>query len=354
MATSTFKAFTSDDIVAANPSEVTMGLWPGDTGSLTAIYTGSQALTSSESSRYYWDAYDINPTGSFAQVCFAVAYGHRLGGGSPTLLQNDLSTIATEAVYSQYRNLLLDPGDTQFTFFGSYNSNHIYVINIYRALIKERLDPGNWELTLSGPNGLRTFIDDSGQSLGAAFGKSGQVFNIVSGSLSGSAGSTLAASGSLSQGGFGLFYPSLGVMVFNPDALRETLGWTSGSYYTSGSGEWYPVTGSVTVDQFNHGALFNSINAGGDFQARSAENISSTHYFVRLAAAEFNYSNNPTYFDATNGSLVWTAFIQDPKTYVTTIGLYNDNNELLAVAKVSQPIQKAFDKEINLRVRLDF
>jgi len=354
MATSTFKPFASDDIVLANPAEVTMGLWPGDTGSLTAIYSGSQATSVAESSKYYWDAFDKPPTDASAQACFAVAYGHRTGGGSPTLLQDDTSTVETQAVYSQYRNLLLDPGDTQFTFFGSYNSDHIYVINIYRSLIKERLDPGNWELTLTGPSGDFSFIDDSGQSLGAAFGKSGEVFNVVSGSLSGSAGSTLAASGSVSQGGYGLFYPSLGIIVLNPDALRETLGWTSGSFYSSASSEWYPVTGSVTVSQYNQVSLFNSINAGGDFQARSAENITSTHYFVRLRAAEFNYSNNPTYFDATNGSLIFTSFIQDPKTYVTTIGLYNDSNELLAVAKTSQPIQKAFDKEINLRVRLDF
>lgn len=349
---STFKRFVSDDIVLANATEVTLGLWPGGTGSLPEIFRPSQ--TGSTSGQYYWDAYDLNVSSSDSEVCFAVAYGHRTGGGHPTLNQVDTSTLATQAVYSQYRNLLLDPGDSQFTFYGGYNSDHIYVINVYRYLMKERLDAGNWMISLKGENGTFTFIDDSGQSLGSAFGKSGQVFNIVSGSLSGSMGSTIAASGSVSQGGYGLFYPSLGVMVFNPDALRETLGFSSGSYYSSGSTWWYPVTGSVLVPQYNHVALFNSINQGDDFQARSAENISSTHYFVRLRAAEFNYSNNPSFFDEVNGTLIYDTFIQDPRVYVTTIGLYNDNNELLAVSKLSRAIQKGFDKEINLRVRLDF
>lgn len=349
---STFKAFDADDIVKANPTEVTVGLWPGETGSLVALYTGSQSTGSS--GQYYWQIYDLNPTSSTAEECFAVAYGHRTAGGHPTLLQDDNSTLAPQAVYSQYRNLLLDPGDTQFTFYGGWNSDHIYVINIQRSLFKERLDAGNWQLKLTGASGSFTFIDDSGQALGSAFGKSGQVFNVVSGSLSGSAGSTISASGSATKGGYGLFYPSLGIIVLNPDALDQTVGFYSGSYYTSGSQPWKPVTGSVTQVQYNHGALFNAIRLGADFQARSAENISSTHYFVRLRAKEFNYSNNPTFFDETNGSLVHTTFINDPRSYVTTIGLYNSSNELLAVAKLSQPVQKGYDKEVNVKVRLDF
>src|ERR1019366_8712520 len=174
--TSIFKAFTSDDIVVANAAEVTVGLWPGDTGSLLAIYTGSQA-TGSNSGQYYWNAYNMNPTGS-ETLCFAVAYGHRTGGGAPTLLQNNNSLLATQAVYSQYRNLLLDPGEVQFTFIGNYATDHIYVINIARALMKQRLDPGNWQLNLkTNSGGTFSFIDDSGQSLGSAFGKSGLVFN---------------------------------------------------------------------------------------------------------------------------------------------------------------------------------
>ena len=364
-----YKPFAADDIVTANATEVTVGLWPGETGSLALFYTGSDSspvsygyVSGDTSGQYYWDIFNLSPTSSVTELCFSVAYGDRTGRGHPTLTQDNNSTLAPQAVYSQYRNLLLDPGDTQFSFYGGVNSDNIYVINVSRDLFKERVDAGNWQLTLSGSRGKFTFIDDSGQAYGSAFGKSGQVYNIVSGSLSGSLGTTIVASGSATQGGYGLFYPSLGIMVFNPAALSESIGfrasaagnWTAS--YSAGAGmvPFAPYTGSCTDAQYNHASLVYSIRGGASFQARSAENISSTHFFVRLRAAEYNYSNNPTYFDESTGALVYSTFINDPVSYVTTIGLYNDNNELLAVAKTSQPIKKSSDTEVNLKVRLDY
>lgn len=354
-----YKRFNLDeDVVEANPTEVTVGLWPGDppTGSLVVFYTSSQANTSG-SGEFYWDVYNLNPTtDEDAQVCFAVTFGHRTGGGHPTLVQNDNSTLATQVIYSQYRNLLLGPEDTQFTF-GSLNSDQIYAINIQRNRIRERLDPGNWELTLSGSSGLRTFIDDSGQSLGSAFGRSGEVFNVVSGSLSGSEGYTISSTGSATgKGSFGLVYPSLGVIILNPAAIAESVGFAAGTnnwWMASKGSVTAPFTGSAAAPQFNHAGLFNSIKGGADFQARSSENISSTHYFVRLGAKQFNYTNNPTFVDD-DGYLIHSTMASDPRVYPTTVGLYNDSNELLAVAKLSQPVEKGFDKEVNVKVRLDF
>ena len=99
--------------------------------------------------------------------------------------------------------------------------------------------------------------------------------------------------------------------------------------------------------------MFNVIKAGGDFQARRIENISTAHYFVRVNNREFNFSNNPTYTDAT-GSMTQPTFQTDPLTYITTVGLFNDANEMIAVAKTSQPIAKSFSKELLLKVKLDF
>lgn len=348
---SIFKRFEEDDVVRANPTEVTFGIWTGETGSLTSFFTGSQSA--SLSGQYYWNVYNINPSSSDAEVQFAVAYGHRTGGGNTTLADDDSATLSTQATYLQYRNLLLDPEDSVFTFAGSYNSDHIYVINIARARLKEKLDPGNWELTLAGASGSFTFIDDSEQTLGESFGKAGAVFNVVSGSLTGASGSTIAVTSSAANGGFGLVYPALGLIVLNPDAVSSTIGMVAGGYANSGSTYFAPVTSSTST-QYNHAGLLNSIVAGGDFQARSAEQISSTHYFVRLRNKEFNYSNNPSFYDEDNGTISNTSFIQDPSVYVTTVGMYNDSNECLAVAKLSKPIRKGFDREAIFRVRLDW
>lgn len=352
---STFKSFEIDDIVPGNPTEVTTGLWSGDTGSLSTFYSSSTQATGT-SGQYYWDVYQTNPSSTtipLPEVQFSVAYGNRNGGGAPTLVQNQNATLSTTAVYSQYRNLLLDPSDTQFTFEGSYNSDHIYVINIARAQLKETMDPGNWMLRLSGSNGYTTFIDDSGQTLDPTTGNAGNVFNVVSGTLTGASGSTVVSSSSATKGGFGLFYPSLGIIVLNPDAITQTVGFLAGSY--SGSFPAAPNTGSaLTNHQFNHAALYKSIVGGANFQARSAETISSTNYFVRVRNKDFNYSNNPTFFDETDGTLIFNSFIKDPRVYPTTIGLYNDQNELLAVAKLTRPTMKSFDRELLIRARLDW
>lgn len=348
-----FKNFDADDIVRANSVEVTTGLWTGDIGSLSTIFSSSIQASGSSTGEYYWDAYNANPnTDDQAEIQFAVAYGHRLGLGAPTVIDDDNATLSTKAIYSQYKQLLLDPGDSQFTF-GTVSSDQIYVINVKRSLMKQALDPGNWSLNLSGSFGSFTFIDNSEQSLGNTAGSSGLVYNVVSGSLTGPSGSTIAATSS-AAGGFGLFYPSLGVIILNPEAIRTTIGMVSGGFAGAPNAPFAPVSGSSAVPTFNHAGLFNAIRLGGDFQARSAERISSTHYFVRIRNKEFNYSNNPSYFDEANGNLLHDSFINDPRSYITTIGLYNEQNELLAVAKLSRPTQKGSDSEVNLRVRLDW
>lgn len=405
---SIYTRFTPDDIVEANPTVVTTGIWTGDAGSLTKIFLDQDQYESDTSGIYYFDVYQTSSVLDSAEIQFAVTYGHVDGGGSPSLLDNEQSKLPTKAIYSQYRSLLLDPADTLFTFNGA-ESNHIYVVNVQRARMREQLDPGNWVLPLSGTNGVFSFIDDSGQTLGAltANSKSGRVFNIVSGSLTGVSGSTVAATSASNGRGFGLVYPDLGVIVLNPDAICPTVGFattgsvsgssvTGSSYGVSASIDWAaiaspapgpvytksnvdstlarpmaPVTssvfayddtpGSAELSAYNHAGLFHSLrlalnDSSGEveFRARSAETISSTHYFVRLRNKEYNYSNNPTFYNPDTGVLTFAEFRNDPRVYITTIGLYNDANELLAVAKLSKPVQKSFDEELLLRVRLDF
>lgn len=360
-----FKRFEEDDIVRANPTEVSTGLWTGDTGSLAAFYTSS-AQTGSTGGQYFWDIYDVDPSSSLAEVQFAVAYGHIAGSGSATLTEDDNALLPTKATYFQYRNILLDPDDTNFTFLpdvggASFDADEIFVINIQRARLKEKLDPGNWLLTLAHLTGsdsavTHSFIDDSGQTLGESFGTSGRVFNVVSGTLTGVSGSTVVASSSVS-GGFGLVYPDLGIIVLNPRALFAVTASGPTDLSTSETRQNMKVLidamiGSGPGSPAETGSRLGSDVA--DFQARSAEDIASTHYFVRLRNKEFNYSNNPSFFNETNGSILNTNFIQDPQVFVTTIGLFNDLTELLAVGKLSQPTRKSFDRELLIRVRLDF
>ena len=324
---------------------------------MTTFYTSStQNVTSTQ---YYTNVYEYNPQiSSSAEVNFAVAYGHMNGSGSTTLDVNQDSLEATKATYYQYKSLLLDTTDTMFSFQNSggttTDSNSIYVINIQRARYRESMDAGNWELHLKGSNGTFKFIDDSGKKFGDTLGKAGRVFNIVSGSLNlGTQNDvTIKSTTDSTTGlGFGLFYPDRGIMVLNPKAIGSLVGTVSDSQGTvignlSGSTD-------TTVERYNHNRLLYAISGSGNFEARRTENVSTQHFFVRATNREFNYSNNPSYVN-TDGTFSETTFNTDPYTYVTTVGLYNDSNEMIAVAKTSQPIAKSFDKEILIKIKLSF
>ena len=354
ISTGIYKRFGEFDQVTGKIEVVTNGLWSSDTGSLSTFFTSSTQVAAT-SGDYYYNVYNADPTADGSAIQFAIAYGHQGGSGSISLENDDNSTLATKATYAQYKQILLEQDDAQFTFVssssqGTHDSDDIYVLNIARARYKEKMDAGNWSIQLSGSNGEFTFIDDSGKKFSDTVGKAGRVFNIASGSLNlGSQAEATVASTTASNGeGYGLFYPDQGLLIFNPSAIADTIG-----------SELSPNLG-VDAEYQNHKLLWNSIKLtegganGADFQARRTENVSTSHYFVRATNREFNYSNNPTFVTGTDGSFSESTFETDPKTFITTVGLYSDANELLAVAKTSQPIAKSFDKEVLIKVKLDF
>ena len=359
ISTGIYKRFGQYDKVDAKIEVVTTGLWSGDSGSLTAAFTSSTQVAAT-SGKYYYNVYDKNPTtNSTAEVQFAVAYGHVSGSGSVTLDIDDNALLATKATYAQYKTMLLDNPTNNFIFETSTSgttvtSPDIYVLNVARNRFREEMDAGNWELSLSGSNGLFNFIDDSGKKFGDTLGKAGRVFKVVEGSLN--LGTQLESTVTstydpLNNESYGLFYPDRGIIVFNPKAIGAKVGnvWDE-DWNTIGD-----LTGSLstTTDQYNHKRLFYAIKAGGDFEARRTEDVNTQHFFVRATNREFNYSNNPTYYTS-NGSFNEVSFETDPQAFITTVGLYNDANELMAVAKTSQPIVKSFDKEVLIKVKLSF
>jgi hypothetical protein len=81
--------------------------------------------------------------------------------------------------------------------------------------------------------------------------------------------------------------------------------------------------------------------------------LNSTIYFCRMNHNEFNYSSNPTYL---SGSKIRVKNVSGdtPVAYCTGVGLYSSDNELMAVAKLSEPLKKDPTNELTLRVRLDY
>ena len=346
---SVYKQFNTTDVVPAKNEIVTTGLWSNGSGSLSSsIITGSDASiagnSGSKTDEYYYNVY---ATASSTTPEFAVAYGHISGAGAMTLADDANATLPTKATYFQYRALLTDTAETHFRFYSgstedAFLSDDFYAINISRANYRERVDPGNWEIKLSGSKGIFHFIDNSNEKFNTTNAGTNE-YNIVSGTLNlGTNTDATISSYVASNGqGFGKFYPDYGILIFNPSALSASVG-----------GE---LAGTIARSsyEFKHQNIYNAIKGGGDFQARRIENISTAHYFVRVNNREFNFSNNPTYTDVT-GSMTQPTFTTDPLTYITTVGLFNDANEMIAVAKTSQPIAKSFSKELLLKVKLDF
>lgn len=343
----------NSDVIDNQKTLVTTGMFSENASSLSSMYTSSLQTTSSK--QYYYEVWNGNDATSEAQ--YAIAYGNRLGSGSSA--QGTLNDSPSRAVYSQYKLLLLNPGDNTFTFADGNSSDSIYAINFNRARIKEKLDPGNWQLTLGSLSGsffannvhtgsnvkfvgssYVSLIDDSAQTLQTNLTTAGRVYNIVSGSVTG------GVYNSSSPVYYGLAYPDMGILVLNAAMLDASMSFNT-------------VTGSNIAGD-NAWKLYTSIsgstasNVTREFQARNEETITSAHYFVRVKNAEYNFSNNPTFTTGTVGELAQPTFIGDPKTYITTIGLYNDRQELLAVAKLSQPVQKSFAKEALIKCKLDY
>jgi hypothetical protein len=353
-----YKKFGAIDKVTNRTEIVTSGIWSGDAGSLTinSTYTSSAQIAST-SGKYYIDVYNFNPSTSSAEVQFSIAYGDVNAYGAPTLEQDDTSTISTKATYNQYKNVLLDSSDPYFSIYsgsiaGGADMQNFYAINVNRARYKERLDPGNIQILLSGSKGLISLIDDSGGT-DENVTTAGRVYNLVSGALN--LGNTLTASiaqysETYTNEGYGLFYPDMGIILLNPTALSASVDGKLAPATSSAASTYHINRGA----NFGGTALLKTFENGADFQVRRTENVSTSHYFVRANNREFNFSNNPTFTTGSVGQFVQSLFERDPHVYITTVGLYDDSNELLAVAKTSRPVEKSFDKEIAIKVKLDF
>jgi hypothetical protein len=348
-----YKDFQGDDVVPGDTQTVSQPVWSENMNPYSESYGGSTGIgffTSSaqvsQSGDYYVNVFHRNPQdtneSATAAVQFAIAYGNRLGSGSfgdvNTVGQNANDT-PTRAIYSQYRNQLLPPTDTAFTF-GSDTPDDIIVINVARARFRQKIDPGNWELRIasgtlsSGTGSYMTFIDNSGEEETPEINEAGRVVGIFSGSGAVTASNTQ----------YGLFYPDHGVLVFNANRLATETGMplNSGSALTMTTQARNAVTASMYI------------SASTYFAARSEEKITSTHYFVRITNKNSNFSNNPTFVTGSTGVFKHASMLRNPSVYITTIGMYDDNNRLVAVAKLSKPLLKSFNREALVKVKLDY
>jgi len=339
-----FKRLQPEDIVISTDS-VAGTVWSGNIPTLDQFFTSS-IQTAGQVGQFYNSVFDKTPSSINSEVQFDIAYCNRFGSGSKWY--NDLTPgySPTLTNYGQYLTLILADENSVFTF-GNKTQNYFYVINLQRARYKQSILPGSLILNLTGPNGDQLKLtDDSQVNKTVQFTDAGRVYQIVKGTSAGVVDTGDNPNGwTTNEGSYGLLLPDVDLILLNGAALDAT--------QQEGGIELNTENDSNTINN-NPAKLYNAIKDGGGFTLNNEEVLSSDFIFVRARNNEFNYSENPSFISGSTGELVQSSFVDNPQTYITTVGMYNDSNELLAVAKLSRPLPKDFTKEMLVRVKLDF
>jgi hypothetical protein len=340
-----FITFQDDDSVISSEA-ITAPLWTSNVYNLTASFTSS-VQQGDNTGKYYLNVYNLLYGSDGSEVQFSLAYGHISGSGSAVFNNLVDEKTPTRDIYGQYRNLVYGDEGSVFNFGGSNGiSRDIFVVNVNRSRYKEKINTGTWNLTLKNNSSYLYLTDNSKDTSVNSFIGGNRVYYIVSGS---NGNSYNTSSIQTNSGSYGYFFPDMGIYVLNPRALAL-------SYADGGIGmtvdetnaKSYTATYNINADR-----LFRVINSGLSFQAKSEETISSRYFFVNAKSSQLNYTTNPSIIDE-NGNVLYSILIDNPQVFPTTIGLYNDANELLAVAKLSKPLPKDFTKQITCRVKLEF
>jgi len=338
-----YKRFDTEDVVVSAES-VTAPVWSGDATTLTSFFTSSTQIGGT-SADYYYDIYQTASNLDTARVQFSIAYADKKGSGSLYFNTSVTSSSPSMTIYGQYRNLVLGDEETDFTF-GTVTSEHFYAIAIDRARYKEALLPGTLALTLhvSASGQELKLVDASQVVTTTTFSDAGRVYELVSGSL-GSVYTGLDTNGyTPNSGSYGKLLPDIGVLLINGNALDAPI---------ASGGLALNIDRSPNTAGANPAKLYDLLSLSGSFRIQSEETITSNFVFMRARNSEFNYSTNPSLITG-SGELRHNVMINTPQSYITAVGLYNDNNDLLAVAKLSRPLLKDFTKEALVRIKLDY
>ena len=251
-------------------------------------------------------------------------------------------------MYNQFSQVLLGyTGSTNevrkfesdLTLDGEGAMKEVVFVNLSRLLTKDEIKKGSVSITLGTASwaapfaGSKTFTDSEASATQGTLNTVGGDYGILTSSTSAEVG--------------GVVFYQAGVMVLTSSIWAGTTDFFSQST-TSRTFDQQLVSGSISgsADALRHRMQ--------NLQFNNTTEINSTVYFCRMPHNKYNYSSNPTYLNSGQVRVKNGNRQNPPISYVTTIGLYNSQNELLAVAKLSEPLRKDPTNELTLRVRLDY
>lgn len=214
-----------------------------------------------------------------------------------------------------------------------------------RLLVKDEIKKGSFSMTLATGS---VFGDSLDYTLVRTLTDSGAETSYKINSPAGEYGLLYTSSvlnGSSYGDPMGLIYYQAGVVVLTGSILGN-----KDDALLSGSRDFVNMATGSTINTMADAFLHRMTNV----QFNNTTELNSTIYFCRANHNEFNYSSNPTYLSGSEVVVKGGNNLTPPRSYVTTVGLYSADNELLAVAKLSEPLRKDPTNELTLRVRLDY
>jgi hypothetical protein len=240
---------------------------------------------------------------------------------------------------------------------GGTKLEEVYIINLARLLTKDEIKKGSFTLEL-GVTGSHTTPFASRIKLQDTDGNSSYKVNSPAGEYgilyaTNSAGTPLLYETTAPEAGLIYYQAGIAIVSASVFAARSSginSGLLSASAQMNVAGETVDAVLSGSTISANSDNLRRRIY---DLSFNNSVELNSTVYFCRANHNEFNYSANPTYLSSSK-IVVKNDSSDVPVSYVTSVGLYSPDNELLAVAKLSEPLKKDPTTEFTVRVRLDY
>jgi|10_taG_2_1085330.scaffolds.fasta_scaffold78879_2 hypothetical protein len=374
----TFKSLGSGDATTTRTllhesipvtGSIVSGTYGGD-----AVALGSEGHIKTYSHGMFESVFDYPYLSSSANHIFDITAGYAstsaLSGASNTQNAKKIN------VYNQMAQVLMGYDETGSVrlfdedgdiIAGGTKLKECYFVNFSRILTKDEIKKGSFEMQVMtadgfahGPaSGERLVITDFSGSDGYFVNSPAGEYGVLYATSSTDVDAVLSANRRFAVG---LLFYQAGVAVLSGSIFSDS---DDGGILNTGKGTVTFSPAGATTTGFNTiTASTNNVMADNlrnrlyNLQFNNTTELNSTIYFCRVNNTEFNYSSNPTYLSTSNGPSEIVVkdgeARNDPLSYITSVGLYSADNELLAVAKVSEPLKKDPSNELTLRVRLDY
>jgi len=372
-----FKTFLNNDIKSTRTLlheaiPLTGSIVSGTYGDQT-IAQGSEPNIKNYAHGMFQSVYDYPYLSSSANHIFDLTVGYSTASDSLSASSNTQNAkkvniyntmAATLMGYDASGSILLFDEDGDLAGTKTDKINDAIFINFARLLQKDEIKKGSFTMKLGSgssfiaANGGATAslltISDTGSSTTYKVNSAAGEFGILYANSGDTNGMANTATGKSNKTGL-IFYQA-GVVVLTAsvfmggatgsmrhNAMMSPVGTGNGAANMSGSLTGTSILGCC--DAFRHRIY--------DISFNNTTELNSTIHFCRINSSDFNYTSNPSYLSQSQ-IVVKNSQMDAPISYMTTVGLYSADNELLAVAKLSEPLKKDPTNEMTLRVRLDY